>query len=617
MGPASATLAPGLYHNVTAGPRATLALSAGTYLIDALTLGPNTTLNIDTSAGTVYLYVTGRTTLNSTVIGDARRFVLGHLGTEGATVSGSFRGTLLAPNASLTLGPQQTYEATVFAKRLTVGPGVTVKKIETPFLIGELKIAKETLCAGEQTEVTLSTGAPTVPGVTPRIMGAIGTRQYVEFSGAPGPRTVFATLTTSDGRADHVSSPVQVQQCGASDAATRVHLHFKGARGIPNGAELAVFQYDTNGHPVPVTPGSSYEWTFGDGKTLSTTVPVVTHDYSSAIDPFAEYSSFTASVVVRSASRTASAKKVVSLWNLYAKNRSKGIIQPPSTLTLAEKNYAVRLKNYEKSPLSLTSAFIELMPCDPTLPIRRQPTQTLQVTVPAEATASVGVTAPDTIPRDVCFVGAHVIGHGTAGVVYGDAYAKVRSNPLQTVAVNDAETIQLLNRASTMTRDPNRFSSLELAELLADGRIDRLPTGSPARTVYADPTAGDTCEPGDVKPTDGLECQPTAEWVREVGVIVNAFRGDILMDHSCGAIGELITALNQNYSHDSIVVHRSGSRPPRSSPMSSRSAPSTVLRLPLGRTVAKIEPTAWTLSADTMADVRWICRRIAQERSPH
>ena len=200
-------------------------------------------------------------------------------------------GTLLAPNSALELGPQQEYEATVFAKSVRIGPGVTIKRVETPFLIGELKITKTTACVGDDIEAALSAGTQsTAPAeITTRIMGVVGTRQHVQFGGIPGDRTVFATAVAADGRADFASVPVTVVSCTAP-AMPPVALHFWGSRKKPDIVDLSVSTYDADGREIPLSDPATYEWTFGDGTSATTTVPVVEHDYSRSVQHLAPFS---------------------------------------------------------------------------------------------------------------------------------------------------------------------------------------------------------------------------------------------------------------------------------------------------------------------------------------
>ena len=73
---------------------------------------------------------------------------------------------------------------------------------------------------------------------------------------------------------------------------------------------------------------------------------------SPAVNPLAPFSFFTASVSATTAAGTTTTQKVVSIWSLYAKNRSKGIVQPPSSIAVSPTNLAMTVTNYESTPLS-------------------------------------------------------------------------------------------------------------------------------------------------------------------------------------------------------------------------------------------------------------------------
>ncbi|MCL2776569.1 MAG: hypothetical protein FWD73_01095 [Polyangiaceae bacterium] len=159
---APVTLAAGRYGNVTVGPDATLKLSAGTYLLDSFSVGPKSVIDLDTTDGTVNVYVNQSADWKGALTGDASRFVFGYLGNDTVHLTGTFRGTALAPNGGLKIELEgASNEGTFYGKDVTVGPGITIKKLGTPFLIGELKVSNTDLCVGEQTEVSLATtGAP-------------------------------------------------------------------------------------------------------------------------------------------------------------------------------------------------------------------------------------------------------------------------------------------------------------------------------------------------------------------------------------------------------------------------------------------------------------------------
>lgn len=296
---ATAALAPAEYANVTVGANGVLDLSTGTYFLDNLTVGSNAEVRLSTKAGNVNLYVRGSMTWNGKVVGDGSHFVLGVLGNGAATLQGSFSGTALVPSGTLTLGANGAYQGAFYAKTMNVGANATLRKLATPFLIDGISASKTTVCVGEQTEVTV-VGATTAPGATVSINGSAGPHQFVQFSGAPGPRRVSATLATADGHVDFVDFPLTLTKCELSPGATPpVALHYAGSRlGGTDRVEFSVSSYDTNGHEVTPSSPATYVWSFGDGTTQTTSGPIVDHDYASAVDPLAQFNYFNAAVTV-------------------------------------------------------------------------------------------------------------------------------------------------------------------------------------------------------------------------------------------------------------------------------------------------------------------------------
>jgi len=570
---ASATLPPGRYGTLTVGPRAVVTVSAGNYFVERFVLAPQAQLRLDTSSGTVNMYTSTFVSWKGDLQGDATRFVFGFLGQGSLIFESAFRGTALAPFATMELRPSSDeYEGTFYAKQVIVGPQVIIRKLQTPMLLDGISVSNTTPCIGESVEVSVSvdpsaTGSGGSSSSTTWIQGVVGSRQFVQFRDAAGPRLVYATVYAADGRADFTSVPVTVQRCApAPGAGAPIALHFWPALSNRQVVELMVHDYDADGHEVPVSGPATYAWSFGDGKTATTTSPLVSHDYTPAIDPLAPYSYFDVTVAVTKSTGLATARKVVSIWSLYAKNRAKGIIQPPSSLSLSASALSVATTNYERTPISITQAQVELIPCDPALDSRLQPPQAMSVAVPAGGTVTVNVAPPSSVASDICSLGVHLLGAGNAGRVYTDAYTAFKENPSLIEPVTDSTTVALLNQASALTKDPNQFDEVELRQLYAGGLIPQLPAASAAKRfasthasglaktlATADPKIGDPCTAGDTSPL-GWVCGPTSSWVMVGPEILNAFKGNFIMDHGCGSIGKLLSAVHQLFSHTSTIV---------------------------------------------------------------
>jgi hypothetical protein len=128
----SRTLAPGSYGNVTVNGGATLSLSAGTYLFTSLDTEPSSTLRLNESAGTVFIYVQNTLLfkgIESQTGGDGNVFV-GVFGSQAVSLQAPFRGTLVAPNAEVDLTSQTAgFAGTFIGATVEVFPRTTVTGI--------------------------------------------------------------------------------------------------------------------------------------------------------------------------------------------------------------------------------------------------------------------------------------------------------------------------------------------------------------------------------------------------------------------------------------------------------------------------------------------------------
>lgn len=126
---AARELSPGHYGAVTLEPRSELTLNAGTYTFRSLRVEPQAILRLDDAAGVVFLYVGDTLAYHGAVqseSGSAAHFLLGYAGTQSTVIEGSFRGTLVAPFADVTLS-STTHVGSVFAKTLEVRPGSRIE----------------------------------------------------------------------------------------------------------------------------------------------------------------------------------------------------------------------------------------------------------------------------------------------------------------------------------------------------------------------------------------------------------------------------------------------------------------------------------------------------------
>src|SRR5262249_19290215 len=151
------------------------------------------------------------------------------------------------------------HEGTFYGKHVTVAPQVVVRKLATPLLLDGLAVSNTSPCLGEPVEVKVSLdasldGSGAGADATSCIQAVVGPRQFVQVRDATGPRLVYASVHTADGRADTATVPVTLQDCGpAPGGAPPIALHFWPALSDRNAIELVVHDYDANGHEIPAS----------------------------------------------------------------------------------------------------------------------------------------------------------------------------------------------------------------------------------------------------------------------------------------------------------------------------------------------------------------------------
>jgi hypothetical protein len=123
-------LAPGSYGEVIVQAGAKLILHEGQYQFSSLRVDPRATVEV--VSGVVSVYVKDALTHEGETIvpiDEDTSFLIAYFGTEPAHVAASLTGSLIAPNAELTLGSAQgsSYLGAYFAQRLVVAPNTLVE----------------------------------------------------------------------------------------------------------------------------------------------------------------------------------------------------------------------------------------------------------------------------------------------------------------------------------------------------------------------------------------------------------------------------------------------------------------------------------------------------------
>jgi YD repeat-containing protein len=113
-------ITPGAYLQATVNSGAKLRLTAGTYHFTSFDLESGSQLYLDKTAGPITIYVTGAVILRGALVdqgGPEGDFLLVSLGTQDVFVEQVFTGTIVVPNAKLSLATETTpYRGTFFAR---------------------------------------------------------------------------------------------------------------------------------------------------------------------------------------------------------------------------------------------------------------------------------------------------------------------------------------------------------------------------------------------------------------------------------------------------------------------------------------------------------------------
>jgi hypothetical protein len=118
-------LEPGRYGRIRVGGHGALLLSSGTYSFTSLDVAPRATLELDESKGPVILFV--RTAFHfaglEREVGGEGHVLVAVFGCIGDTLSASFRGTVMAPGALLSLAPARpaSFRGRFFGESIVVG----------------------------------------------------------------------------------------------------------------------------------------------------------------------------------------------------------------------------------------------------------------------------------------------------------------------------------------------------------------------------------------------------------------------------------------------------------------------------------------------------------------
>jgi len=125
------TIAPGAYGELALKSGSKLTLGAGDYAFTSGMLEPQSVLKLDDAAGAVRLFVDASFTFRGSVVsttGEPPTLLVVQFGSTPVVLDASFKGTVMAPNAAIVLGPgAQPHEGAFFGKSLEVRPDTQLK----------------------------------------------------------------------------------------------------------------------------------------------------------------------------------------------------------------------------------------------------------------------------------------------------------------------------------------------------------------------------------------------------------------------------------------------------------------------------------------------------------
>jgi DNA-binding protein YbaB len=137
---AQASAPPAYYRSITLGNGSRLTVTAGVYFTDKLDLEPNSKIVVDATNGPVVFWVKNTFIFKGAFVdklGVFPRIWVGYLGTTGVTLETPYQGSLVAPNAQITLPTvgAPKHVGSFHALHLQVGPSQTIchRPFEIPF----------------------------------------------------------------------------------------------------------------------------------------------------------------------------------------------------------------------------------------------------------------------------------------------------------------------------------------------------------------------------------------------------------------------------------------------------------------------------------------------------
>ncbi len=134
----NATVNPGAYTDLTVYTGSNMTLTSGTYYATSFDIEPQATLTLNMTSGPIVVYATGAIVYRGTMVnqgGTDGAFMLVELGDTDMAVENTFIGTIVVPNATLTLGATVplTLQGQFYGQNIVVRPDTTLAAKSFPW----------------------------------------------------------------------------------------------------------------------------------------------------------------------------------------------------------------------------------------------------------------------------------------------------------------------------------------------------------------------------------------------------------------------------------------------------------------------------------------------------
>jgi len=281
-------------------------------------------------------------------------------------------------------GPPDLQVAGVHAALQTVSPGELLDRVDYT----------ARACVGQSIHVKVTPATAGEP-VDVYVQGRPGTNQWMQLYGDLGLRQVQVYAQTPSGQSQFIELSIQLLSCKDTWPRLQVALDTEHDRMV----DFVVANAQAIGE------GVLYHWTFGDGSSVDTDVPVVRHTYAvDAIDWHVPDTAFQATVQV--VGDSAVARHTVVLRPMHAFNEARGVIQLPVEYDITAHTGDYVIHNVEASTVSLTRERFDLQPCDRSLDVTHLPSPSVDITIDGGASYS-GHIGPWPMPRTTCAVSSY------------------------------------------------------------------------------------------------------------------------------------------------------------------------------------------------------------------